>query len=61
MKAAGALSFHATQTSDSTVRSFMTLPDSETAQAGIDKIRSEALQQISGKMIKANAGEIMTD
>ena len=61
MKAAGALTFRAMQTGDNTVRSFITWPDAATAQAAIDKMRTEALQQVSGKVVKATAGEIMTD
>ena len=61
LKSAGALTFRFIKTGDNTVRSFITWPDAATAQASIDKMRAKALDQVRGKVVKATAGELMTD
>ena len=61
LKSAGALTFRSIKTGDNTVRSFITWPDAATAQASIDKMRAKALDQVRGKVVKATAGELMTD
>lgn len=61
MQAAGAASFKATQTSDKTVRTMSTWPDSATAQAAIEKMRAAALEQMSGKVSGTSGGELMLD
>ena len=61
MQAAGASSFKATQTSDKTVRTMSTWPDSATAQATTEKMRAAALEQMSGKVSDTSGGELMLD
>jgi len=61
MKAAGAISFKATQTGDNTVRTNIVWPDAATAQAAIDKMRALALEHMSGKVTGTSAGALMLD
>ena len=57
MQVAGATSFKATQTGENTVRTMLTWPDAETAQAAIERIRATALEKMPGKVV----GTIMVD
>jgi hypothetical protein len=61
MQAAGATSFRATQTGENTVRTMLTWPDAETAQAAIERMRATALEKMPGKVISTAAGAIMVD
>ncbi|MDB4017864.1 hypothetical protein N9493_07565 [Amylibacter sp.] len=61
MQAAGATSFKATQTGENTVRTMLTWPDAETAQAAIERMRATALEKMPGKVISTTAGTIMVD
>jgi hypothetical protein len=61
MQAAGANSFKATQTGENTVRTMLTWPDAETAQAAIERMRAAALEKMPGKVVGTTAGAIMVD
>lgn len=61
MQAAGATSFKATQTGKKTVRTMLTWPDAETAQAAIERMRATALEKMPGKVVGTTAGAIMVD
>ena len=61
MQAAGATSFKATQTGEKTVRTMLTWPDAETAQAAIERMRATALEKMPGKVVGTTAGAIMVD
>ena len=61
MQAPGATSFKATQTGEKTVRSMITWPDSETAQATIEKMRAAALEQMSRKVTGTSGDKLMLD
>ena len=51
MQAAGATSFKATQTGENTVRTMLTWPDAETAQAAIERMRATALEKCQVKLL----------
>ena len=61
MQSAGATSFKATQTGENTVRTMLTWPDAETAQAAIERMRAAALEKMPGKVVGTTAGAIMVD
>ena len=61
MQAAGATSFKATQTGENMVRTMLTWPDAETAQAAIERMRATALEKMPGKVISTSAGVLMVD
>ena len=61
MQAVGATSFKATQTGENTVRTMLTWPDAETAQAAIERMRATALEKMPGKVVGTTAGAIMVD
>jgi hypothetical protein len=61
MQSAGATSFKATQTGENTVRTMLTWPDAETAQAAIERMRATALEKMPGKVVGTTAGAIMVD
>ena len=61
MQSAGATSFKATQTGENTVRTMLTWPDAETAQAAIERMRATALEKMPCKVVGTTAGAIMVD
>lgn len=61
IKAASDTSFKATQTGENTVRTLTVWPDAATARAAINKMRTAALEQMSGKVTGRSAGTLMLD
>ena len=59
MKSAGAISFTAFQTSETTGRTIVVWPDGATAQAAIDDVRAKAMDLADMKMVGSAAGTVM--
>ena len=58
MQSAGATSFKATQTGENTVRTMLTWPDAETAQAAIERMRATAVEKMGlyfKKILRSNS------
>ena len=59
MKTAGAMSFTAIQTGETSGRTMVVWPDAATAQDAIDDVRAKAMELADMKMVGSAAGSIM--
>ena len=59
MKAAGATSFTAIQTSENSGRTMVVWPDAASAQAALDDVRAKAMELADMKMVGSAAGNLI--